>query len=238
MEPAAVLVGALEVHDRRGRPARALRSSTARRARRPSRTRRRGCRSPSERRAAALRAARARRHELRDRAREPGVGALALEERRDVLAERARRRSGSPQLVAEERGDRHAPGALAARCTSRAGSRPCRRCASRPHARHPAARGRSRRARARAGRRRVDGDEPLLGRAEDDRLLAAPAVRVAVRERRRVRAARPAARRCATICGLASKTCLPGPLGHLGGEAARGRRPGASTSRPYFRPVW
>ena len=69
--------------------------------------------------------------------------------------------------------------------TSRGAPRSCRGCGSRPR-RDPLRAARSRPARGGAAtsrRRRREAREPLLGGAEDDRVLAAPAVRVLVAHR-------------------------------------------------------
>ena len=71
----------------------------------------------------------------------------------------------------------------------------------------------------------VDADEPLLGRPEDHRLLAPPAVRVAVHERAARGTGAPTRGACATIAGLAAKTCLP--TSQAGASAVN--RPDAST---------
>ena len=74
----------------------------------------------------------------------------------------------------------------------------------------------------------IDADEPLLGRPEDHRLLAPPAVRDSCATNgsswNRWPDSSEHARRSS---GLAAKTCLPTqPVGGLVGEPARRRRPG------------
>ena len=66
----------------------------------------------------------------------------------------------------------------------------------------------------------VEGDEPLLGGAEDDRVLAAPADRVGVRVLARPGAARPSRAAARSTFGLASNTLLAREALDLGQEAA------------------
>ena len=163
----------------------------------PSRTRRRGCRSPCGTPSPPHFGARAcpAGRSSRPRAQVPLVGARALAARsaRHVLDERARSRSSVLAALAVEGQDRHAPHALA---------RDGPVGAVRDHvvdallapARDPlhVACGSPSSARCAAAPCLVERDEPLLGGAEERRVLAAPAVRIGVRRAAPRRAARRA----------------------------------------------
>ncbi len=113
--------------------------------------------------------------------REPRVGALGLEELDDGI-ERLGRGHGLAALHAGEDRDRHTPGALAGDAPVGAIGDHGLDAIDRP-ARNPLDlldRVESALAQRAALLGMVHRDEPLLGRAEDHRLLAAPAVRVAV----------------------------------------------------------
>ena len=71
----------------------------------------------------------------------------------------------------------------------------------------------------------IDGDEPLLGRPEDHRLLAPPAMRITVRRAAARGTGAPTPSSRATITGLAAKTCWP--VSHSGASAVN--RPDSST---------
>ena len=89
----------------------------------------------------------------------------------------------------------------------------------------------------------LHADEPLLGGAEDDRLVAAPAVRIAVLDLflAQQRAARPSG--CSMTSGLASQTVLPirssgsGPARLRRGRIGRRHRPDSNVAMPYFWPI-
>ena len=66
------------------------------------------------------------------------------------------------------------------------------------------------------------GHEPLLGGAEDEGVLAAPAVRVGVAAGCRSARSAPFSFRSSTTLGLASKTCMPGEDARLRGEGPAG----------------
>ena len=172
--------------------------------------------------AAALRAGRAGREQLLDRPGEPGVGALGAEQVAEMADRLGRQELGAAGRAAEGR-DRHAPGPLPADAPVGA---------ERDHRLDPRL--------APAGQPadlvdRLEGpaaqvvvvhaDEPLLGRPEDHRLLASPAVRVAVHQRQLVDTGAPTPCSRATIAGLAAKTCWP--VSHSGASAVN--RPDSST---------
>ena len=134
----------------------------------------------AERRAAAA-AAEARRQQLGDRPREPCVGTLALDDRRHVVGD-LRRQMGLAAVLAEDGDDRHAPQPLA-RDTPVGPGRDHAADALAAPGRHPLhAVDRLERALPQAGV--LHRYEPLLGAAEEKRLLATPAVRVTVADRR------------------------------------------------------
>ena len=260
LEPAAVLVVPLDVEvGRRPAAARAsapaTRPSAARRgARRPSRTRRPGCRSRSRNPPGEAAQVGARRQEVLRRPRVPGVAALRAEDRGDVVEEllsapRASRPGIDPGALAvlhrvEER-DRRAPAPLPGDRPTRAGSRPCRRCAARPRP-APSARGGSRRAR-RPGRR-----SPGSSSRTNHWTVARKMTGFLQRQQcgyscrkfgSRWRSA-PAARRSSTISGLASRTFLPRyfatvvkrPASSTGERIGRfSRRPVRKSSSPCAR---
>src|SRR5579862_4265407 len=123
-----------------------------------------------------------RRHELRRRTGEPGVRALALEDVGDVVTE-CLARDRLAALFTVDGDHRHAPVALARDAPVGPG---------RDHVADPLpspggdpAHALDLGERALAEVAALHADEPLLGRAEDDRVLAPPAVRVAVRHRLR-----------------------------------------------------
>ena len=140
-----------------------------------------------ELRAAALRAREARRQELLDGPLVPRVGAVLVEDRRRAL-DRARRQDGFAAGSCSRPPGSARPTRAGARCTSRAGSRSCCGCGRGPTRESTARRVDRRRARHRAAcvgvppsrdrRFAVHSHEPLRRRQEDDRVVAAPAVRV------------------------------------------------------------
>ena len=71
----------------------------------------------------------------------------------------------------------------------------------------------------------IDGDEPLLGGPEDHRLLAPPAMRIAVRERLLVEEVARFSAAARRSTGLAAKTCWP--VSQSGARAVN--RPDSST---------
>ena len=106
----------------------------------------------------------------------PGVAALLAEQ----VGDRLDGRIGDvvlAALLAVEYRDGHAPDALAARCTSHCGREPCRSCGHCPRPGMPVHAVDGLVAVLFEG---VNGAEPLLGGAEDDGIVAAPAVRVLV----------------------------------------------------------
>ena len=87
--------------------------------------------------------------------------------------------------------------------------------------------------------RRFQADEPLLGGAEDDRIVAAPAVRVGVLQVARRRAARRDSSSMATMTGLAAQTFMPSKAGGAAWFQALGSTwmwPPASTRQVGSRP--
>ena len=151
----------------------------------------------------------------------PGVGALALEDVGHVAqqlgASAAPRRSPCSRRPGSAR-----PRAAGARCTSRGASRSCCGCAPRPRP-GTSATWRDRLERLLAQRRPslVEGDEPLLGGAEDDRVLAAPADRVGVACPCRPGAARPSRAGSYDHRRVGVEDLLAGEALDLGQEAAR-----------------
>ena len=125
--------------------------------------------------AGAARAGEARGQQLLRLARVPGVGALLLEEVRPRGAA-GRAAAGPCRSPCSRRPGSARPTAAGARCTSRGASRSCCGCAPRPRpgSQRVAAIAASACSRS-VGLALVEGDEPLLGGAEDDRVLAAPA---------------------------------------------------------------
>jgi hypothetical protein len=126
---------------------------------------------------AAFRAAQSVRHQLAGRPIEPGVRAFALEDRGDVV----RDGFGDEHVVAartEERDDRYAPIPLPRDAPIRARLHHAANSLSPPR-RNPS-NAIDLLEDAPAQLVRLHRDEPLLGRAEDHRILASPAVRIAV----------------------------------------------------------
>ena len=198
LEPAAVLVGALEVQEGGVAAARSRRSSTARWLEPDSNQTSRMSASLRNVGAAAAGAGGARRAASSATGlREPGVGALAAEEVAKCSDGSARAAccAGSSSQPSAGIGTPQARWRLMHQ-SGRFATMPSIR--SRPQAGSQRTR---RRSPASVRPRRSSWstrDEPLLGGAEDDRLLAAPAVRVAVHERRlgdQVARARGCARR-------------------------------------------
>ena len=108
------------------------------------------------------------------------------------------------------------------------GCRPSATCGSRPT---PASTSRrARRARSARAAMAVHPDEPLRRGAEDHRVLAAPAVRVAMIVRL-ARTSAPDARRSSTIRAFASKICRPAY-----GPASAVKRPPESTGLMIGKP--
>ena len=153
LEPAAMLIAALEIHVGRPRQLRAKRQDrfVARSGVEPDVE---DVHLALERRAAARRAGQPVGHELLDRPLVPRVGAVRVEHRRRLLDQR--RRQDAPRRTSCSRPPGSArPRRAGARCTSRAGSRPCCRCGRGPTPGSISPRGRSRRAPpARSVRRR------------------------------------------------------------------------------------
>ena len=207
VEPAAVLVRALEVEV----DLLARRQQLALGHRRPRHTRL----EPDvddvvllvERAPAAGAGRRVRRQQLGGRPREPRVRALATEDLRHVLDNLGVEQI-LPAFRAAERRNRHAPDALARQAPVGARLDHAADAVLAP-GRDPL-RLRDLGQRAVAQRRLVGGvaetGEPLLGRAEDDRVVAAPAVRVLVAHRLARLVQQEAARRqIADDLGLASR---------------------------------
>ena len=174
----------------------------------------------AERRPAALRAGGARREQFLDRPGEPGVGSLGAEQVAEMADGLGREQLGVAGRAAQGR-DRHAPGPLPADAPVGA---------ERDHRLDP----RLAPVRAASGPRRSPSsvrprrslwstrDEPLLGRPEDHRLLAPPAVRIAVHERLLVDRGAPTPSSRSTITRIGREDLLAGqPLRRLGGEPAR-----------------
>ena len=113
--------------------------------------------------------------------REPRVGALRVEQV-DHRVERLLGGHGAAALGALEHGDGHAPRALARDAPVGAVGHHAIRCGSSPTRESIPPRSRWRRSAFSRRRVLVHGHEPLVGGAEDDRLVAAPAVRVAVQD--------------------------------------------------------
>ena len=177
MEPAAVLVAALEVHV--GRPAQPGPP------RQDGRVRGAGVEPDVEDvllllelRPAALRAGESRGQEVLRLARPPGVGAVRLEQVGHAARDLRREQRGRAALAVEG-GDGHAPEPLARDAPVGAGRDHVADALLAP-GRVPADLGDGVE-RALAEAADVEADEPLLGGAEDDRVLAAPADRVGVR---------------------------------------------------------
>ena len=183
VEPAAVLVAALEVDGRPATSGPAMREhGLVARARVEPHVE--DVRSRSNVGSAARRAARA-------------SGTNSSAGARTRRRRRARRRrsaacsisagvsSGSPHASCSRTPGSARPTSAGARCTSRAGWRSCCGCALRPRpaVQRDRVERRSPPQRLLARSRLVHRDEPLRRGAEDDRVLAAPAVRVAVAER-------------------------------------------------------
>ena len=139
----------------------------------------------------AARAVRSGRQQLLRRVRVPRVRAFALEKRQHV-AQRGRVRQivALAAPLAAKNDERHAPESLPRNATSPAGRRSCRACGRVPTraaislSRFPQAPSRAAAALRRGNRlrSRIHLNEPLLGGAEDHGIVAAPAVRIAVRE--------------------------------------------------------
>src|SRR5262249_33091283 len=146
----------------------------------------------------------------------PGVSPFPREDRRDVLAE-SLTGEGLLTSLAVDGDHRNAPVLLAGEAP--VGSRrdhvgdalatPFREPAHAIDLREP----------ARAELRPVDADEPLLGGPEDDGVLAAPAVGVAVCEGGGGKE-RPAGPQVLDDVRVRLEDERAGPFGHLGGEAA------------------
>ena len=205
VEPAAVLVVALDVDV--GRPGQVGLALEDVLARRRTRTRRRGCcfpfRNRCRRRTGS--AAPGGRSEA-GLAQEPGVGALGGEDRRRHGGRPRRSASGLPQAWHLKAGMGHAPGALAGDAPvgpagDHAGD-PLLAPVGDPATRLIGLEGLG----PEAGL--VHGDEPLLGRPEDDRVLAAPAVRVGMGDLALLEE-RPVLLHVGGDAALASKTFSP-----------------------------
>src|SRR5262249_4821449 len=170
----------------------------------------------AEGRPSAARARHPGRHQLGHRATEPGVRPLALEDVGDVRAQGlARNRLAAGR--AEDRHHRYAPVTLPGHAPVGTG-RDHVADALLPPGRFPAY-ARDLAEGTLAERRPLHADEPLLGGAEDDRVLASPAVRVAVLDRPRGQEGprRPQALDDARV-GVEDPRA--GPLRNLGCEAS------------------
>ena len=187
-----------------------------------SRTRRRGCRSPCGTPSPPHFAQRASGAEQLGRgAVVPDVGGVLGEQVHHAVEDLAVGERLAALLAVED-DDAARPRRAGARCTSRAGSRPCSRCAPRPRPESTSLCWMASSA-WRAQIVPVHADEPLLGGAEDGRVVAAPAVRVAVVELRPSAEQRAAlACRMPTTIGFASQTVLP--------IISSGRRPAAPSA--------
>ena len=199
--------------------------------------------SRSKRRAAALRARQPGGDELLGRPLVPRIGAVVVEHRRGLLDQR-RRGDRLAALRAVDRRNRHAPGALARDApvgpvrdhvvhavvaprrdpahlvVDRVDRRFAQRLASRRQSLEPSARGPSD-----FSRFAVQRDEPLRRGQKDHRVVAAPAVRVLMRERfavpqaGRVPSAPPRlsdsrrTRAWPPNSSTVSRKCPPGPIG-------------------------
>ena len=228
LEPAAVLVVALEVEIGRAavpsprvelRPR--ARSAAPPCARRPSRTRRRGCRSrPGSRRAKAAagprRAGGSPRPAARTRRRRPPSRKMPATCSKNFFCSGGSVRPGIDARAlavahgVEER-DRGAPPPLARDRPTRAGSRPCPAMRASPQAGIHCTRGdrRERRPRGRrsSDRRAARTTGPSPGRSRGSCSASSGGTRGGTAGRRR--RGRPPPRRSSTISGLASRTFLP-----------------------------
>ena len=164
----------------------------------------------------AARTARARGQQLLRRVREPRVRALSREPfaRRDAAP---RNRQTACRTCRNTESPAARPRIAAAKRTSPAAPRSSSESARAPHSgvhftleisrRARAARRRFRRAHVRAPG--VELDEPLFGGAENHRIVAPPAVRIAVRKFSLAEQARRATSSSAITAGFASKTVFP-----------------------------
>src|SRR5581483_11994399 len=167
---------------------------------------------------AARRAAEAGRQQLLRRPREPGVRALALEDRSDVLRDLLRQVRLAARLAVDG-DDRNAPQALARDApVGPGGDHPVDPVAApRRDPLHALDLGE----RALAEPRLLHRHEPLLGAAEEERVLAAPAVGVAVPDRA-LRDQRAGPLEDLDDAGVRVEDLLAGELRHLGREPAGG----------------
>ena len=182
MEPAAVLVAAFQVHV--GRPAVAGAAAAGCRATSPTRTRRRGCPCPFRTPCRRSWGRRCRAGEIQPLL--SGTRSWTRRRRRPSPRFRwPRCRAAARRISCRRRPAGGRPSRAGARCTSRGGFRSCWRCVPRPR---PGSQSTPLDGAPAPWSRRsavVHGDEPLGGGAEDDRLLAAPAMGVGVADRAR-----------------------------------------------------
>ncbi len=148
----------------------------------------------------------------------PGVGRVLLEHVRHVARELGAQQHLAAALAVEGR-DRHAPQPLARDAPVGPGGDHVVDALLAPGGQPAALRDRRKRALAQRGLALVEGDEPLLGGTEDDRVPAAPADRVGVRVRGGLQqGARPTQELDDHRVGV--EHALPGEALHLGQEAA------------------